>query len=218
MRVRTRTQRITMIAMLSALAFVVMAVGRIPIMSIPGLTLKYDPKDVIIIIGGYLYGPLAAASISALVSLIEMVTVSENGPVGFLMNIVSSCSFACVAALIYKYRRTLSGAVTGLTAGVIFTAFAMVLWNYFVTPLYLGIPRAAVAPHLFTFFLPFNLIKGGINAALTMLIYKPFARVLRSMTGTGESESGPEKKSTALVAAAVGIIAVCVVFIIFVVN
>jgi len=58
------------LAMLSAIAFVVMCVGRIPIL----LWLKYDPKDVIIAIGGFLFGPLSALLMSVVVSLVEMIT------------------------------------------------------------------------------------------------------------------------------------------------
>ena len=215
MNLQSRTQKITMIAMLSALAFVIMAIGRIPFMSIPGLTLKYDPKDIVIITGGFLYGPVAAACISVLVSFIEMITVSDNGPWGMLMNIVSSCSFAVTAAVIYKYKRTLAGAVIGLVSGVLLTAFMMVLWNYLVTPLYLGIPRAVVSPLLMSFFLPFNLIKGGINAAATMIIYKPVAKVLRTMSGMPES-AGDGKLNIAAIITAAAVIVICAIIVLLI--
>ena len=215
MKAQSKVQRMTMIGMLSALAFAVMAIGRIPIMSMPGLTLKYDPKDIILIIGGFLYGPLAAACISVIVSFIEMITVSDNGPIGMLMNIVSSCSFAITASLIYKYKRTLAGACIGLVSGVLLAAFMMVLWNYLVTPLYLGIPRAVVSPFLMSFFLPFNLIKGGINAAATMIIYKPVAKVLRPMSGMPESTRGG-KLNIAVTATAAVVIVVCAIIILLI--
>lgn len=54
----------------------------------------------------------------------------------------------------------------------------MMLWNYLVAPLYMGIPREEVVKLLLPAFLPFNLIKGGLNAAITMLLYKPVVSVL----------------------------------------
>ena len=212
-----RTRKLTALAMLSALAFIVMVVGRIPMMSIPGLTLKYDPKDVVIIIGGFMYGPLAAAGISAVVSFVEMVTVSDNGPIGMVMNIVSSCSFACTAAFVYKYRRTLSGALAGIVGGVIVTAAAMVLWNYLITPIYLGFPRAAVVPYLMPFFLPFNLIKGTINAAVTMMLYKPVSRALRMITRETfkEEKKAVNNLAVAIVAAVVVLACVVLVYLVF---
>jgi riboflavin transporter FmnP len=211
MQVQTRTKKITMIAMMSALAFVVMAVGRVPIMSIPGLTLKFEPKDIVIIIGGFAYGPLAAAAMSVIVSFIEMITVSETGLPGMLMNIVSTCSFACTASLIYKYRRSLSGAVIGLITGCLFTAAMMVGWNYFIAPIYLGFPRAAVVPHLLPFFLPFNLIKVSINAAGVMLIYKPVSKIIRSMSDVKFSDEISDGKIRPAVIITAGlVIAICV--------
>ena len=148
--------------MLCAIAYVVMAVGRIPVVEF----LSYDPKDVIICIGGFLLGPLTAFVISVVVSLVEMVTVSSTGPIGLLMNIISTCAFACTASLIYQKKRSMAGAVMGLAAGCATMAAAMMLWNYLITPLYMGYPREAVAELLIPMFLPFNLLKGGHRSAL----------------------------------------------------
>lgn len=172
---RMRLKRITVLAMMCALAYVAMLVGRVPIV----LFLKYDPKDVIITIGGFIYGPMAAFAISALVSLVEMMTISDTGIIGCIMNILSSCSFACAAAYLYKRRRSMKGAVMGLVAGWLIMTAVMLLWNYFITPYYMGYPREAVAELLIPAFLPFNLLKGGLNAAITMLLYKPIVTGLR---------------------------------------
>lgn len=177
MQTKVNTKKLTTLALLCAMAYGVMALSKLipPII----LFLQYDPKDVIITLGGFIYGPLAAAAVSVVVSLIELVTVSDTGIIGLVMNIISSCFFACTASILYKYRRTLSGAVFGLVAGCLLTTAAMLLWNYFITPLYMGMPREAVAALLVPAFLPFNLIKGGINAAITLLIYKPVVSALR---------------------------------------
>ena len=54
----------------------------------------------------------------------------------------------------------------------------MLFWNYLVAPIYMGYPRQAVAQLLLSVFLPFNLIKGGVNAALTLLLYRPLTAAL----------------------------------------
>lgn len=82
-------------------------------------------------------GPLTSCIVSVIVSLIEMVTISENGILGFVMNVISTCSFACTASFIYRKRHTLSGAVIGLSAGSIAMVLMMLLWNYLITPLYI---------------------------------------------------------------------------------
>ena len=51
-----KTQRIALIGMFCAIAYALMVVGRVPVV----LFLKYDPKDVIITIGGFIFCPLAA--------------------------------------------------------------------------------------------------------------------------------------------------------------
>ena len=164
-----------MIGMLCAVAYIVMVVGRFPVV----LFLKYDPKDVVITIGGFIFGPMTSFLISLIVSLIEMVTVSETGPIGCIMNILSTCCFACTAAFIYKKQHTMKGAITGLVAGCLLTTAVMLLWNYLITPIYMGYPREAVAELLLPAFLPFNLLKGGLNTVITLLIYKPIVTALR---------------------------------------
>lgn len=184
-----KTKKLVILGMIAAIAYVVMLVGRFPVV----LFLKYDPKDVIIAIGGFLYGPVASALVSAVVSVIEMLSTSETGLIGLVMNILSSCSFACTAAWIYKKNHTLKGAIIGLVAGCAVMTTVMLLWNYLITPIYMGYPRQAVAELLIPAFLPFNLLKGSLNAAITMLLYKPVVTALRRLNLV-ESASGADAK------------------------
>ena len=167
-----RTRKLTTLAMLSAIAYIIMVLIKIPVF--PAVEfLKYEPKDVIIAIGGFLYGPLSAMAMSAVVALVEMVTVSTTGIYGAIMNFLSSCTFACTAAFIYKKWRKLPGAAAGLAGGIIITVPVMLLWDYLIVPIYMGAPREVVATMLVPYFLPFNLLKYGLSAAITMLLYKP---------------------------------------------
>ncbi|MDE6016255.1 MAG: ECF transporter S component [Acetatifactor sp.] len=205
-----KTKRLTTVGMLCALAYVAVVFGRMPVI----LFLKYDPKDVIIAIGGLIFGPLTSFTVALIVSLIEMFTISDNGILGFVMNVISSCSFACTAAFLYKKRHKLSGAIIGLLCGWACMVAAMMLWNYLITPIYMGVPREEVAKMLIPAFLPFNLIKGGLNAAITMLFYKPVVTVLRrSHLIEAEHAAGKTKINVGVVLAALLIITSCVLLI-----
>ena len=48
----------------------------------------------------------------------------------------------------------------------------MCVLNYFITPMFMGAPREAVAAMLIPVIIPFNLMKAGINAVITFLVYK----------------------------------------------
>lgn len=170
-----KTKKLAMTGMLCALAYAVTAVGRIPIV----LFLKYDPKDIVIAIGGLIWGPPTSFTITAIVSFAEMITISENGILGLLMNFISSCCFACTASFVYKKKHTQFGAAAGLLCGWGCMVSVMLLWNYLIAPIYLGYSRQAVVKLLLPVFLPFNLIKGGLNAAITMLLYQPVGTALR---------------------------------------
>ena len=201
------TKELTTLAMLTAIAYALVCTVRIPIV----LFLKYEPKDVIITIGGFLFGPMASFTVSLLVSLLEMVTISETGPIGALMNLLSTSCFACTAAIIYKKNRTLKGAILALVIGSVFMTGAMILWNWLITPLYLGYEREVVAAMLVPVFLPFNLLKAGLNSAFVLFLYKPLVTALRKTGLVAERQqmggSGSKFGATLL---GVMLLAVCI--------
>ena len=213
MDAKTRSARLSKmitLGILSALSFLVMFVGRVPVV----LFLKYDPKDVIIAMGGFIFGPLSAFLMSLVVSLVEMVTVSEGGPIGCLMNVLSTCAFVCTAAAIYRKKKTLAGAAVGLVIGCLLMTGTMLLWNYFVTPLYMNVPRDVVVGLLLPAFLPFNLLKSGLNTALIMLLYKPLVnglRIARLLPPSFGETGGRSKWGVPLVSLAV--LATCVLLV-----
>mgnify|MGYP002295677836 CR=1 FL=1 len=170
-------KKLATLAMITAIAYVVMLLSKL-MPSVYGF-LDFDFKDVVICIGGFVYGPAAAAAVSLVVAFIEMITISTTGPWGFLMNFLATASFCCTACFIYKKHHTMKGAVIGLILGVIALVCVMLLWNYLITPIYMRMDRAVVAAMLPTVFLPFNLVKGGLNMALILLIYKPVVTALR---------------------------------------
>ncbi len=204
-----KTKKLTTIGMLCALAYIAVLVGRIPVI----LFLKYDPKDVIIVIGGFLFGPSVSLAVTLIVSVAQMFTISGTGILGCVMNVVSSCSFACTAALVYQKRHRLSGAVLGLLSGLICQVAVMMLWNYLIAPIYMGYPREAVAALLLPAFLPFNLIKGGLNAAITLLLYKPTVTVLRRSNLIESGKSGKMRVHIGVIAVAVILLITCVLWI-----
>jgi len=201
------TKEMTTLAMLTAIAYVLVCTVRIPVV----LFLKYEPKDVVITIGGFLLGPMASLISSAVVSLIEMVTISDTGPIGAIMNFLSTCSYACLAAWVYRRKHTIHGAIGGLIFGSVVMTMLMLLWNYLITPLYMGVSRQDVAGLLIPAFLPFNLLKAGLNSAITLLLYKPLVNGLRKAGLASPSNSGTTGRKTpgVLVFAAI-LLATCV--------
>lgn len=189
---KMNTKYLALVAMFSAVSYVLVVFGKI-IPNVAGF-LSYEPKDAIIVIAGFFLGPMASFIISLIVSIIEMLTISTTGPYGLLMNIVSTCSFAVPAAFIYKKMHSRNGAVTGLIIGVLTMAACMLIWNYTVTPFYMGVERSVVAGMLMSVFLPFNLIKGALNAAIALILYKPLVNALRK-TKLAE-ESAPTGKGS----------------------
>lgn len=184
---RMDTKKLATLAMLTALAYVVMYLSKL-MPSVNGF-LDFDFKDVVLCIGGFVYGPIAALMMIVIVCVLEMVTVSHTDIIGCIMNIVATASFVCTACAIYKRKHTMKGAIAGLASAVVVLVVVMLAWNYFLTPIYQRIPREAVAAMLPTVFLPFNAVKGGLNMTATLLVYKPVVDALRRAKLIPESTS-----------------------------
>lgn len=182
------TKKITTIGMLCALALIVNVLIHFPL--VPAVSfLSYDPKDIIIVIGGFIYGPLSALVMSVITSFLEI--MYRGGTLlDVLMNVISTCTFACTAAWIYKQKHTRQGALCGFLAGTICCALSMMLWNYIVTPIYFGMPREAVAAMLIPGILPFNVLKCAMNAGITLFLYKPMVTMFRRGNLVEKSRSG----------------------------
>lgn len=184
---RMNVRTLTSLGMLTAIAYVVMVLSK----ALPQVSgfLQLDLKDTVICIGGFVFGPLAAAIISIVVAVVEMFTVSDTGPIGLIMNVLATCAYCCTAAFVYKKMHTKKGAVIGLTLGIIALTAVMLLWNYLITPIYMVMDRSVVAAMLVPVFLPFNLVKGGLNMALILLLYKPVVTALRRAKLVPESQT-----------------------------
>lgn len=169
-----------MIGLFCAIAFIFTNIGNLIPIRFAGF-LSFDPKDAIIVIAGFALGPYATILISVVVALIEMLSISTTGIIGFVMNIISSVGYAFIPALVYKTTRTFKSAMVSLFVSSAFTVALMLLWNFLITPIYMRVPREAVEGMLLPVFLPFNLLKCIMNTVLVAFLYKPLVKILRKI-------------------------------------
>jgi len=202
-----RIKSISAMAMLTALAVAADIFLRIP--NIGGF-LTYEPKDVILTIGAFIFGAVPGLVMSLIVCLIEMMTVSTAGPIGLLMNFLASASFVGVAAVIYQRKKTMSRAIIGLFSGSAAMLVVMLLWNYIITPVFMGVPREAVLEMFLPVLIPFNGLKALLNTAVVLLLYKGVVTALRKsgLISARENNDGAHKKTNTVIAVVVSAVAV----------
>ena len=177
----TKVRYITVTAMLSAVAFVLMYLEiAIPIM--PSF-IKFDFSDLPALLGSFALGPVCGVLICLIKNVLHL-AFSNSMFVGELTN------------FIYKHKKTKKSAVvSGLVAALVM-GIVSVFSNYFVVyPVYYKAGMAeeailqmyqAIAPSmksvlqcLICFNLPFTIVKGLIAVVICMLIYKPLSPVLK---------------------------------------
>ncbi len=171
------TRKLVFMSLLAAVSVLLVYLIHFPI--IPGLAfLEYDPADIAILIGTFLFGTGSGLLLTLVVSVLQGLTVSaQSGWIGILMHVIATGSMVLVAGAIYNRNRTLKRAVVALVAGTLTMTVVMAAWNVLITPLYMGVTRNEVISMLMTGFVPFNLAKAGINSVVTFLVYKPISRL-----------------------------------------
>lgn len=169
-------RKLTVTAMFTALSVVLVSLVHFPLFPAAPY-LEYDPADIPILILAFAYGPLTGLLVTVAAAAIQALTVSaQSGIYGFLMHVISTSALLIPASLIYRRRHTRRGALTGMIVGAVIMAAVMMAANHIITPAFTGMPTEAVDAILLPVILPFNLIKAGINSAVTFLLYKSVSR------------------------------------------
>lgn len=134
--------------------------------------LEYDPADIPILIGTFVFGTPAGLLLTIITSVIQGLTVSAgSGVYGIIMHIIATGTLVLTAGGIYQMHKTRKAAIVGLISGILAMALVMIAANLLITPYFMGVPRDAVWS-LMPFIICFNVIKAGINSLMTFIVYK----------------------------------------------
>lgn len=193
----TKVRMMAQMGMLSAIAVVLM-LFEIPLPFAPSFY-EIDFSEVPVLIGCFTMGPLAGAIIELLKILLNFaINGTATAGVGEVANFLIGCAFVIPAAVIYKKKRTRTGAIIGMVTGTLFMTFIGCFLNAFVLlPTYskaFGMPidalvgmGTAVNSHitsLTTFVIfavaPFNMLKGFLVSLIVFLIYKKISPILKA--------------------------------------
>ena len=191
------TRKIAMIGMLSAIAGILMMV-EFPLPFAPSFY-ELDFSELPVLIGAFAFGPLAGVMIEFCKIMIHLLLHGTNTAfVGDLANFVIGCSFVLPASFIYLFRKSKKNALLACIAGTLVMTCAGTWLNaVYLLPKYaqmFGMPLdqlvamgTAVNPKINgvgTFVIlavaPFNILKGTLISAASMLIYKKISPLLKT--------------------------------------
>ena len=189
---RSRTYRLAVLAMLSAVATVLMALD-FPIPFLIPNFVKMDFSELPALLAAFSMGPVSGAVVCLVKNLIHLLMSSSNG-VGELCNFLIGICFVVPAGLIYKHKKTRQGALIGALVGAAVMALCSIPVNYFITyPFYsifwpmdtiIGMYQALIPSVngllacLIIFNAPFTLLKGLLDMVFCFMIYKPLSPLL----------------------------------------
>ena len=144
---------------------------------LPGVTwLKYDASAMPAMVCGFAFGPAGGLAVGYVGAIIHGILMADFS--GAVMNILVVAGFILPAALVYRRSRTFKSGVVGLVLSAITATVMAILGNLVITPMWLGVPLDAVVAMILPILTPFNLIKAGINAVLTLIVYKSISNLI----------------------------------------
>ena len=189
---RSRVRALTVTAMLSAVAFVLMFLEfSIPVL-IPSFV-KMDVSELPALLAAFGLGPVYGVVVCLVKNLFHLL-VTTTGGAGELGNFLLGACFVFPAGLIYRFHKSRKTAIVGSLVGAVIMAALSVPLNYYITyPVYANFMPidAIIAMYqelrpsvngllecLIFFNAPFTLFKGLVDALLCFLIYKPLSPLI----------------------------------------
>ena len=129
------TKKMALMGVITALSVILYFI-EVPLPFIAPDFYKLDLSDIPIMIGSFILGPVAGVIMELVKNLIHLL-ITRTGGVGELANFAIGCAFVLPASIIYKYKKTVHGAIVGLFVSILCMAIVGGLMNYFVMlPLY----------------------------------------------------------------------------------
>lgn len=193
---RSRTHKLTVTAMLSAIAFILMFI-EFPIPALIPSFVKLDVSDLPELLAAFSLGPVYGVAVAFLKNLLHVLLKGTSSAyVGEMFNFLMGSVFALAAGLIYQHKKSRKSALVGSLVGAALMAVLSVPLNYFlVYPAYVvcyGMPMdaiigmyQAIRPStnsllecLAVFNMPFTFFKGILDVLLCFLVYKPLSPLL----------------------------------------
>ena len=170
------TKKIATFGVLAALS-IVLLFFKFPIPAF--MALEYDFADIPIIICTSFFGVPSGLLLTVIVCLAQGLLSPSSGIIGVVMHFVATGSFVLVYGFIFRSKKNLLFAIIGAVFGVITWVVVMIGMNIWLTPIFLGIPRASVYPMLLPIIVPFNLLKSIVNSTLSIILVFSLDKILK---------------------------------------
>ena len=169
-------KRIAILGTMTALSYLLTLVS-FPIFPMAPF-LMLDFSFAIMLLTGYMLGPISALIIVLVVNLLGAIG-SSGGLTGALANTVTAFVFVVIPSLVYKYKKGLKWVIPVLCACVVLQCLISLPMNRYVTFYIFHIKDpAGLFAEVWWCILLFNLIKGVANGLITVLIYKRIKNLL----------------------------------------
>jgi len=178
-------RRISVVALMSALGFVLMLL-EFPLPFIIPEFVKLDFSEVPVLLTAYMFGPIEGVLVCLIKNLLKALFLSTSGGIGELCNFLLGCTLALPAGIAFKRMKSGKSMLIGGVIGSVIMAVLSLPVNYFISyPVYtkflpieqiIGMYQKILPSVdglfscLLIFNVPFTLFKGALSVAIAYAI------------------------------------------------
>lgn len=193
------TRKVAVIGVFSAISTILMLL-EIPLFFVPGMY-KLDFSEVPILISSFAFGPATGVMMEFLKNLLKLLfKPTSTAFIGELANFAVGCSFILPASTIYAFKKSKKNAIAAcVVSTLVLTVFGTAFNAIYLLPAfakYYGMPletiinmgveinpfvsEGSIVSFVVACVAPLNLLKGTLVSIMTMVIYKPLSKVIKS--------------------------------------
>lgn len=205
----SKTSRITQIAILAAISFIV-SLLKIPMWFAPWFY-RFDFSEVVVLISGFSLGPISGVLVELVKIIIKLIVKGTMSfGIGELSDFLIGCAFVLPSAYFYKIKKSknthldkhkgMKFACLSLCIGTVSMCIVSLILNAFIilpsycSILHLDMQNIISSAHslnpwvhdelsfLFFTILPFNLIKGVVSSILCFVLYKKVKPIIEKIS------------------------------------
>lgn len=162
------------LTILSVISFLLMYIMEVPILSLVGMPgfefLKYDLSEVIGVVAGFIFGPVAGMIVIGLKSILFFFSgKNTTGWVGLAASLTAGLALVAGATILYRLKQKRVNLFIGVIIGTLALTVLMLVFNYFIF-----LPLYGIEANTFwiTGLAAFNILKGLLSGIFSVILYE----------------------------------------------
>ena len=163
-------KKLVYLSLFGAISFILMFTLSFPILPSASY-LRFEPSEVPAILAAFLFGPKAGVAVILIKDILYLL-LRASDPFGPLADFIAASTFVYTTAWLCRADYSTFRFILAGLGGVLARVMIMIPVNLVILQLEFGMPFSQIIGIMLPALVPFNLLKGIINAAISFWLIK----------------------------------------------